>query len=154
MASPDPEQPPRHQYDCICLKYGSGHLHKVSHTVWYQHLASMCTEEEYQRIQTARVLGDQIASLPPLTKPSSTPNHNYSARENRDPNEYVGQWKCACVCIQQPFEQAGPSNHGDQAANPLPSQAAHQDDGEFLDFDDRDSIFSSFNFASSLSAAR
>ena len=107
MASPDLEQPPRRQYDCVCLKYGSGHLSKVSHTAWYQHLASACTEEERQQIQTARVLADQIASLPPLIRPSSTPDRNYSvppsiwraeacrglakrARENRDPNEYVG----------------------------------------------------------------
>ena len=47
-------------------------------TAWYQHLASTCTEEECQCIQTARLLGDQIASLPPLTKPSSTPNCDYS----------------------------------------------------------------------------
>ncbi|KIM50461.1 hypothetical protein SCLCIDRAFT_145454, partial [Scleroderma citrinum Foug A] len=105
MASPDLEQPPRRQYDCVCLKYGSGHLHKVSHTAWYQHLASACTEEEHQCIQTARVLADRIASLPPLTRPSLTPDRDYSvppsvrraearqglakrARENRNPNEY------------------------------------------------------------------
>ncbi|KIM61822.1 hypothetical protein SCLCIDRAFT_25489 [Scleroderma citrinum Foug A] len=139
MASPDLEQPPRRQYDCVCLKYGSGHLHKVSHTAWYQHLASACTEEEHQRIQTVRVLADRIASLPPLTRPSSTPDRNYSrARENRDPNEYVGRQKCACVRIQQPIEQAGPSNSGDQVANPSPTQAAHQDDREFLHFDDHE----------------
>ena len=124
---------PRRQYDCVCLKYGSGHLHKVSHTAWYQHLASACTEEECQRIQTARVLADQIASLPPLTRPSSTPDRDYSvppsirraearrglakrARENHDPNEYVGQRKCARVRIQQPIEHAGPSNSGDQVS--------------------------------------
>ena len=28
MASPDPE-PPRRQYDCVCLKYGSGKPHKI-----------------------------------------------------------------------------------------------------------------------------
>ena len=124
---------PRRQYDCVCLKYGSGHLHKVSHTAWYQHLASTCTEEERQHIQTARVLADRIESLPPLTRPSSTPNRDYLvppsiwraetcqglakwARENRDPNEYVGRRKCARVRIQQPIEQAGPSNSGDQVS--------------------------------------
>ena len=65
MASPDPE-PPRHQYDCVCLKYGSGKPHKISHTAWYQHLASACMEEERQCIRTARLLGDRIAS--PLSR--------------------------------------------------------------------------------------
>ena len=133
MASPDHE-PPRHQYDCVCLKYGSGKPHKISHTAWYQHLASACTEEEHQCIQTARLLGDRIASPPPLTKPSSIPDHDYSvppsvrraeacqglakrARENHDPNEYVGRWKCARVRVQQPINlEAGPSNYGDQVS--------------------------------------
>ena len=38
------------------------------------------------------------------------------ARENRDPNEYVGRRKCARVRVQQPIEQAGPSNYGDQVS--------------------------------------
>jgi len=38
------------------------------------------------------------------------------ARENHDPNEYVGQQKCARVRMQQPIEQAGPSNYGDQVS--------------------------------------
>ena len=71
MASPDHE-PPRRQYDCVCLKYGSGKPHKISHTAWYQHLASACTEEERQRIQTVRLLGDRIVS------PHLSPNlHRY-----------------------------------------------------------------------------
>jgi len=90
-------------------------------------------QEECQRIQNARLWGHQIESLPPLTKPSSTPNCDYSvpssvwradarqglakrARENRDPNEYVGRRKCAHVHMQQPIEQAGPSNYGDQVS--------------------------------------
>jgi len=114
-------------------RLGSGQLHRVSHTAWYQHLASACTEEECQHIQTARLLGDRIASLPPLTKPSSTPDRDYlvppsarradtrqglakRARENRDPNEYVGRRKCVHVRVQQPIEQAGPSNYGDQVS--------------------------------------
>ena len=78
MASPDPKEPPRCQYDCVCLKFRSGHLHKVSHTQWDQHLASMHMEEERQHIQTVRLLGDQIESLLPPIKPSSTPNCDYS----------------------------------------------------------------------------
>jgi len=133
MTSSYPEQSPRRQYDCVCLKYGCGQPHRVSHTAWYQHLASACMEEEHQYIQAARLLGDQIASLPPLTKPSSTPDRDYSvppsvrranarrglakqARENHNPNEYVGQWKCVRVRVQQPIEQAGPSNYGDQVS--------------------------------------
>jgi len=133
MASPDPEQPPRCQYDCVCLKFGSGQPHRVSHTAWYQHLASACTQEERQCIQNARLWGHRIESLPPLTKPSSTPDRDHSvpssvrradarrglakrARENRDPNEYVGRRKCARVRMQQPIEQAGPSNYGDQVS--------------------------------------
>ena len=133
MASPDPEQPPRRQYDCVCLKHGSGELHRVSHTAWYQHLATASTEEERQHIQTARLLGDQIASLSSLIKLSSTPDRDYSvppsvrraearrglakrARENRDPDEYVGRRKCARVRVQQPIEQAGPSTSGYQVS--------------------------------------
>ena len=133
MASPDPE-PSRRQYDCVCLKYRSGKPHKISHTAWYQHFASTCTEEEHQHIRTARLLGDRIASPPPLTKPSSIPNRDYSvppsvrraearrglakwARENHDPNEYMGRRKCAHVCVQQPIDsEAGPSNSGDQVS--------------------------------------
>ena len=133
MASPDPE-PSRRQYDCVCLKYRSGKPHKISHTAWYQHFASTCTEEEHQHIRTARLLGDRIASPPPLTKPSSIPDRDYSvppsvrraearrglakrARENHDPNEYVGRRKCARAHVQQPIDsEAGPSNSGDQVS--------------------------------------
>ncbi|KAI6094055.1 hypothetical protein EV401DRAFT_1896508 [Pisolithus croceorrhizus] len=106
------------QYDCVCIKYGFGHIHKVSHTAWLQHLANASSEEECQRIRTARLLGEWMTSLPPLANPSSPPTRNYSvppsvrriealrglakrARENRDPNEYVGRRKHARV--QQPI---------------------------------------------------
>ncbi|KAI6158237.1 hypothetical protein BKA82DRAFT_4010333 [Pisolithus tinctorius] len=103
------EQPTGRQYDCVCIKYGFGRLHKVSHTAWHQHLASASSEEERQCIRTARLLGECISSLPTLTASSPLDCDNsvppslrraeahrglaQRARENQDPNHYVGQRK-------------------------------------------------------------
>ncbi|KAI6007028.1 hypothetical protein EDD15DRAFT_2394684 [Pisolithus albus] len=106
------ERPTGGQYDCVCNKYGFGRIHKVSHTAWLQHLANVSSEEERQRIRTARLLGEWMTSLPPLAIPSLPPTRDYSvppsvlrnealrglakrAREDRDPNEYVGRRKRA-----------------------------------------------------------
>ncbi|KAI5992517.1 hypothetical protein EDD15DRAFT_2368278 [Pisolithus albus] len=110
QTSAPPLQPTGQQYDCVCIKYGFGRLHKVSHVAWKQHLANASSEEERQRIRTARLLGERITSLPPLPEPLSPPDRNHfvppsvrraearrglakRAREDRDPNEYVGHRK-------------------------------------------------------------
>ncbi|KIK19820.1 hypothetical protein PISMIDRAFT_13390, partial [Pisolithus microcarpus 441] len=104
-------QPPGRQYDCICTKHGFGRLHRVSHTAWHLHLASAGSEEERQKIRTARLLGERVASLPPVPGSSSLldqvpPSIRRAearrglakrAREDQDPNEYVGRRKRARV---------------------------------------------------------
>ncbi|KAI6119697.1 hypothetical protein EDD17DRAFT_1512507 [Pisolithus thermaeus] len=65
-ASELPQQPTRCQYDCVCIKYGFGQLHKVPHVTWQQLFTSASSEDEHQHMYTARLLGDQITSLPPL----------------------------------------------------------------------------------------
>jgi len=114
MASALLEHPTGRQYDCVCLKYGFGRTHKVSHTAWNQHLANAGSEDERHRIRMARLLGEQMTSLPPPTKYSSPPDRDYSvppgvrraearrglakqAREARDPSEHVGRRKRARV---------------------------------------------------------
>ncbi|KIO08145.1 hypothetical protein M404DRAFT_133917, partial [Pisolithus tinctorius Marx 270] len=85
------EQPTGRQYDCVCIKYGFGRLHKVSHTAWHQHLASASSEEERQRICTVRLLGERISSLPtltassPLDRDNSVPPSLRRAEARRDP---------------------------------------------------------------------
>ncbi|KIK15154.1 hypothetical protein PISMIDRAFT_16719 [Pisolithus microcarpus 441] len=81
---------------------------------WQQHLASAGSEEEHHRIHAARLLGERITSLPPLAEHAFPPDCRSSAppsvrraearwglatraREDRDPNEYVGRHKCARV---------------------------------------------------------
>ena len=108
------EHPTGRQYDCMCLKYGFGRIHKVSHTAWNQHLANAGSEDKRHRICMARLLGEWMTSLPPPTKHSSLPDHNYSvspgvhraeacrglakwAREARDLSEHVGRHKHARV---------------------------------------------------------
>ncbi|KAI5997037.1 hypothetical protein EDD15DRAFT_2412710 [Pisolithus albus] len=112
MASASSLQATGQKYDCVCIKYGFGRLHKISHVAWKQHLASASSEEERQRIRSARLLGERITSLPILSDPLSPPDRNSSvppsvrraearrglakrAREGRDPNEYVGRRKQA-----------------------------------------------------------
>ncbi|KAL4080256.1 hypothetical protein V8B97DRAFT_1914317 [Scleroderma yunnanense] len=157
-ASTPLKQPTGCQYDCICIKYRLKQLHKVSHTAWNQHLASMGSEEEHQHIHTARLFGDHMASLPPLTAASSPFDHGYSAppsvhraeacrglakwaRENQDLNQYVGHCKPAHVQHPNPSLDQTDTNSGDQIGdNDLtgPSfsqpqsvpQPAHLDKGE------------------------
>ncbi|KAL4072402.1 hypothetical protein V8B97DRAFT_1857909, partial [Scleroderma yunnanense] len=110
QASTPLKQPTGHQYNCICIKYRFGWLHMVSQTAWHQHLTSAGLEEECQHICTVRLLGDHMASLPPLTAASLPFDHGYSmppsvhraqacrglakqARENQDLNQYVGWHK-------------------------------------------------------------
>ncbi|KIN93210.1 hypothetical protein M404DRAFT_100342, partial [Pisolithus tinctorius Marx 270] len=53
------------QYNCICTKYGFGHLHKVSTcTTWLQHLNEAPTNEERKRIHLARLLGEHVSNIP------------------------------------------------------------------------------------------
>ena len=111
------EHPTGHQYDCMCLKYGFGRIHKVSHTAWNQHLANAGSEDERHRIRMARLLGERMTSLPPPTKHSSPPDCDYSvppgvrraearrglakrAREARDLSEHVG--RCKRARVKQP----------------------------------------------------
>ena len=108
------EHPTGRQYDCMCLKYGFGRIHKVSHTAWNQHLANAGSEDERHCIRMARLLGERMTSLPPPTKHSSPPDRNYSvspgvrraeacrglakrAREACDLSEHVGWHKRARV---------------------------------------------------------
>jgi len=72
------ENPTGCQYDCVCLKYGFRHTHKVSHTAWNQHLANAGSEDERHQICMARLLGERITSLPPSVKHSSLPDPDHS----------------------------------------------------------------------------
>ncbi|KAI6097308.1 hypothetical protein EDD16DRAFT_1527647 [Pisolithus croceorrhizus] len=149
------------QYDCICIKYSFGHIHKVSHTAWLQHLANAGSEEECQRICTARLLGEQMTSLPPLANPSSLPTCNYFvppsmhriealwglakwARENCNLNEYVGC--CKCARVQQPIHinqtqgNSGIQVDVNKTAGHVLSPPVHLDDGGM---DNHDTQFTS-----------
>ncbi|KIK20251.1 hypothetical protein PISMIDRAFT_13141 [Pisolithus microcarpus 441] len=150
QASAPLEWPTRGQYDCICIKYSFGHIHKVSHTAWLQHLANASSEEEHQQIRTARLLGEQMMSLPPLAIPSSPPTHNYSvppsmlriealqglakqAREDHDPNKYVGCHKHARskqpIHLTQDEDNSGLQPDVDETSGPMLSQPVHPDNG-------------------------
>ncbi|KIK11164.1 hypothetical protein PISMIDRAFT_43836, partial [Pisolithus microcarpus 441] len=75
------------QYDCVCIKYSYGQIHKVCPTAWQQHLASAGSEEERHRIHAARLLGEQVTSLPPLAEHAFPPD----CRSRRiDPTEANG----------------------------------------------------------------
>lgn len=42
---------------CVCSKYNYGLPHEVSSATWYRHLDEATTQEEKQRIRSARALG-------------------------------------------------------------------------------------------------
>ncbi|KIK14677.1 hypothetical protein PISMIDRAFT_17120 [Pisolithus microcarpus 441] len=144
------ERPTGGQYDCVCIKYGFGCIHKVSHSTWLQHLANASSEEECQRIRSARLLGERIMSLPPLANSSPPPNRNLSvppsirriealrglakqARENRDLNEHVGRCKRARLKqptdINQNEDSSGIQMDANETAGHVLSQPAHPGDG-------------------------
>ncbi|KIK26932.1 hypothetical protein PISMIDRAFT_8486 [Pisolithus microcarpus 441] len=144
------ERPTGGQYDCVCIKYSFRRIHKVSHSTWLQHLANASSEEECQRICSARLLGEQITSLPPLANSSPPPNRNLSvppsvrriealrglakrARENRDPNEHVGRRKRARLKqptdINQNEDSSGIQMDANETAGHVLSQPAHPGDG-------------------------
>ncbi|KAI6096283.1 hypothetical protein EDD16DRAFT_1720038 [Pisolithus croceorrhizus] len=150
-ASELPQQPTRRQYDCVCIKYGFGQLHKVSRITWQQNFASTSLEDECQCIYAARLLGDRITSLPPLVSPSSPPSHDYSAppsicraeahqglakwaREDRDPNGYVGCCKRAhvkqSIDINQIEDNSGTQANPNETAGHSLSQPVHLHEGE------------------------
>ncbi|KAI6013382.1 hypothetical protein PISMIDRAFT_9512 [Pisolithus microcarpus 441] len=144
------EWPTGGQYDCICIKYGFGCIHKVSHSTWLQHLANVSLEEECQRIRSARLLGERITSLPPLANSSPPPNCNLSvppsirriealwglakwARENCDPNKHVGRRKRARLKQPTDINQNEDSSRiqmdANKTAGHVLSQPAHPGDG-------------------------
>ncbi|KIO04827.1 hypothetical protein M404DRAFT_142201, partial [Pisolithus tinctorius Marx 270] len=43
---------------CVCKKYNFGRPHPVSHSTWYQHINEAETDEEKQRIQSAKCLDE------------------------------------------------------------------------------------------------
>ncbi|KAI6095854.1 WD40-repeat-containing domain protein [Pisolithus sp. B1] len=144
------QQPTGHQYDCVCIKYGCGQVHKVSHVAWQHHLANASSEEEHQCICAACLLGDQATTLPPLASPSAPPDRNHSVppsvhriealrglskrvREDRNPNEYVGRRKRAHA--KQPTDTShAEANSGiqmdtNETAGPSLSQPVQPDGG-------------------------
>ncbi|KAI5991402.1 hypothetical protein EDD15DRAFT_2368765 [Pisolithus albus] len=146
-----PQLPTGHRYDCVCIKYGCGQVHKVSHVTWQHHLATASSEEERRCIHAAHLLGDRMATLPPLANSSLSPDRNHSvppsvrriealrglakrAREDCDPNEYVGHHKHACARwptgtshIEVNSRIQGDAN---ETAGPLLSQTVRTGDAE------------------------
>ncbi|KAG2110325.1 uncharacterized protein F5147DRAFT_690109, partial [Suillus discolor] len=42
---------------CVCTKYNHGQPHEVSYMSWYCHLNEATTEEEKEKMQTAKAFG-------------------------------------------------------------------------------------------------
>ncbi|KAG1745050.1 uncharacterized protein EDB91DRAFT_1345885, partial [Suillus paluster] len=52
---------------CVCTKYNRGQPHEVSYTSWYRHLNEATTEEEKQKMHTAKAFGLKVL---PISDPS------------------------------------------------------------------------------------
>ncbi|KAG1866996.1 hypothetical protein C8R48DRAFT_599867, partial [Suillus tomentosus] len=82
------------RFFCVCTKYNHGQPHEVSYTSWYRHLNEATTEEEKQKMHTAKAFGLEALTIPDPPAQASGKLAK-RARESADSQRFVGRRKRA-----------------------------------------------------------